>query len=126
MAKFHHCWTRVTDYKGTFCSPIREQSRKGSKMVRHTQTICWEHPASCLNVFDNFVGLALKGLKRNFLHHTVIGYLSNLLMFYHYFLCKASSRSTTSLYPKISCGCVKINWHQVFQLIFLKVLVLVY
>ena len=31
-------------------------------MVKHTQTIRWQQPTSCLSVFDHFVKLALKGL----------------------------------------------------------------
>ena len=30
-------------------------------MVKHTQTIRWLLPMNCLNVFDHFLGLALKG-----------------------------------------------------------------
>ena len=33
-------------------------------MVTHSQTICRLLPTNCLNVFDNFVRLALKGLKK--------------------------------------------------------------
>ena len=33
-------------------------------MVKHTQTICQLLPTNCLSVFDPFVGLVLKGLKR--------------------------------------------------------------
>ena len=36
-------------------------------MVKHTQTICWKFggdlPTNCLNVLDDFVKLALKGLR---------------------------------------------------------------
>ena len=32
-------------------------------MVKHTQTICRQQPTNCLSVFDQFVGLALKGLR---------------------------------------------------------------
>ena len=36
-------------------------------MVKHTQAIRRLLPKNCLNVFDHFVGLALKGLnKTNF------------------------------------------------------------
>ena len=31
-------------------------------MGKHTQTIRQQKPTSCLNVFDHFVGLLLKGL----------------------------------------------------------------
>ena len=31
-------------------------------MVKHTQTICRQKPMNYLNVFDDFLGLALKGL----------------------------------------------------------------
>ena len=33
-------------------------------MVKHTQTILRLLPTNCLSVFDHFVGLALKGLKK--------------------------------------------------------------
>ena len=33
-------------------------------MVKHTQTIRRQKPTNCLIVFDNFVGLAYKGLTR--------------------------------------------------------------
>ena len=32
-------------------------------MVKHTQTIRWQQPTNCLRVFDDFVRLALKGLR---------------------------------------------------------------
>ena len=32
-------------------------------MVKHTQIICWQQPTNCLNVFDHFLWLALKGLS---------------------------------------------------------------
>ena len=38
--------------------------RKPHKMVKYTQTICRQKPTNCLSVFDHFVGLALKGLRR--------------------------------------------------------------
>ena len=37
--------------------------RQPPKIVKHTQTICRLLIMNCLNVFDHFVGLALKGLK---------------------------------------------------------------
>ena len=42
--------------------------RQVHKMVKHTQTNRWLLPTNCVNVFDHFVGLALKGL--NCLHYT--------------------------------------------------------
>ena len=35
-------------------------------MVKHTQTIRWQQPTSCLRVFDHFMGLAFKGLRLDF------------------------------------------------------------
>ena len=32
-------------------------------MGKHTPTFCRQKPTNCLNVFDHFVGLALKGLR---------------------------------------------------------------
>ena len=34
-------------------------------MVKHTQTICRKLPINCLSAFDHFVGLALKGLRKD-------------------------------------------------------------
>ena len=34
-------------------------------MVKHTQTICRQEPTNRLSVFDHFVGLAPKGLKKD-------------------------------------------------------------
>ena len=39
--------------------------RQPRKMIKHTQTIGQQKLTSCLSVFDNFVGLALKGLIQN-------------------------------------------------------------
>ena len=33
-------------------------------MVKHAQTIRRQKPTNCLSVFDHFVGLALKGLRK--------------------------------------------------------------
>ena len=33
-------------------------------MVKHTQTTCQQQPINCLSVFDHFVGLTLKGLRK--------------------------------------------------------------
>ena len=37
--------------------------RQPNKMAKHTQAICRLLPTNCLNVFDHFVGLVLKGLN---------------------------------------------------------------
>ena len=34
-------------------------------MVLHTQTICYQKPTNRLSVFDQFAGLAFKGLELN-------------------------------------------------------------
>ena len=34
-------------------------------MIKHTQTICRQQLTNFLSVFDHFVGLALKGLRRD-------------------------------------------------------------
>ena len=48
--------------------------RQPHKMVNHTQTICRWQPTNCLSVFDHFVGLAFKELKRRreMLHHSSV------------------------------------------------------
>ena len=38
--------------------------RQPNKLVKHTQTIHRLLPTNCLNVFDHFVGLVIKGLIR--------------------------------------------------------------
>ena len=40
-------------------------------MVKHTQTICRQQPTNCLSVFDHFVGLALKGLRKLIEEHDI-------------------------------------------------------
>ena len=44
------------------------------KMVKHTQTICQQQSTDCLSVFDNFVGLALNGLKHFLLSQLLDNY----------------------------------------------------
>ena len=39
-------------------------------MVKHTQTIRRPLPTNCLNVFDHFVGLALKSLSSSQFYNT--------------------------------------------------------
>ena len=42
---------------------IEPFKRQPHKMVKHTQTICWQELTNCLSVFEHFEGLALKELK---------------------------------------------------------------
>ena len=44
-------------------------------MIKHTQTICRQQLTNFLSVFDHFVGLALKGLRRDVSPLTEIQYL---------------------------------------------------
>ena len=37
--------------------------RHPHKMVKHTQTFCWQQQANCLCMFDHYVWLRLKELK---------------------------------------------------------------
>ena len=50
-------------------------------MVKHTQTICRQQPTNCLSAFDDFLGLALKGLilKK---HSILMSYLSSFSSWY--------------------------------------------
>ena len=41
---------------------LNMNKRQSHKMVKHTQTICWQKPTICLSVFDHFVKLELKGI----------------------------------------------------------------
>ena len=43
-------------------------------MVKHTQTIRRQLPTTCLDVFDHFVGLALKELRTNFSFYEPLGF----------------------------------------------------
>ena len=45
-----------------FCTGSNSAHGVRHEMVKHTQTICQQNPATCLSVFDHFVRLALKGL----------------------------------------------------------------
>ena len=53
------------DVKNRFHATCNSQpyKRQPREMIKHTQTIRWQLPTNCLSVFDNFVGLALKGLS---------------------------------------------------------------
>ena len=42
--------------------------RQNHKMVKHTQTIRWQFADELFDVFDDFVGLALKGLNTRSIH----------------------------------------------------------
>ena len=44
-------------------------------MVKHIQTICQQQPTICLSMFDQFVQLALKGLK--WFRNSTIFHLNN-------------------------------------------------
>ena len=46
--------------------------RQPHKMVRHTQIISGNLPTNCLSVFDHFVGLALKRLKKIFKKYSFV------------------------------------------------------
>ena len=37
--------------------------RQPHRMLKHTQTICWQKPTNCLSVFDHFVRLDTKRFK---------------------------------------------------------------
>ena len=39
--------------------------RQPHKMVKHIQTIRWQQPTNCLSVFEHFVRLTLKGLRKH-------------------------------------------------------------
>ena len=43
--------------------PYQPFKRQHHEKVKHTQTICRLLPTNCSSVLDNFVGLALKGLR---------------------------------------------------------------
>ena len=51
---------------------INPLSLNVTKMVKHTRTIHLLLPTNCLSVFDHFVGLALKGLRKILLNETYI------------------------------------------------------
>ena len=86
------------------------------KMVKHTQTFCQIFPKNSLNVFDHFVGLALKGLnllRPNFLNiynlpflccrnfgkiRVKIGPLTNF--FYFFFIDMQPTKRQTKVCPR--------------------------
>ena len=51
-------------------------------MVKRTKTICRLLPTNCLNAFDHFVGLGLKGLKLL----SILSYFKSLFSFQRLFL----------------------------------------
>ena len=56
-------------YKKSAFNPFKI---KPHKMVKHTQKICRQQSTNCLNVFDSFVELALKGLKTTFIYELLM------------------------------------------------------
>ena len=52
------CWQEIA----TFQTVIKLFKYQPPKMAKHSQTICWLLSTNCLNVFDDFVGLAHIGL----------------------------------------------------------------
>ena len=50
------------------CGEIYSFKRQPPKIVKHTQTIRWLLLTNFLSVFDQFVGLAVKGLIIPFSH----------------------------------------------------------
>ena len=44
--------------------PFKPFKRQPHKIIKYTQTIHWLLPTNCLKVFDHFLGLRLKGLKK--------------------------------------------------------------
>ena len=50
------------------------------KLVKHTKTICRQQPTNCLNVFDHFVELALKGLNAIIIGPLLLSFLSHFFL----------------------------------------------
>ena len=83
-------------------------------MIKNTQTIRQQQPMNCLSVFDNFVGLAVKGLNSIFLkigkfRHINFFWITNSRIYRENYLnqfVKYSSKSTKyyGTYPE--------QWHK--------------
>ena len=58
-------------------------------MVKNTQTIRRQKPTNCLSVFDHFVGLALKWLRK--FDILSISILQNTLQFNRLFTCHSKA-----------------------------------
>ena len=60
VAWFYHCWKPVLSNMSTkTLNPLGANPTKWSNTPKQLT-----NPTNCLNVFDNFVGLALKGLTK--------------------------------------------------------------
>ena len=54
------------------CDSTHQKEKSANhKMVKNTQFV-GKLPTNCLSVFDHFVGLALKGLRRSVTHETTL------------------------------------------------------
>ena len=84
-------WTEEISQHFQSCSQVLLKNlswsfkRQPYKMVKHTQTIRWQQPKNCLNVFEHFVGLALKGLKEIFKDGHLIN--RNVFLQWQWFSC---------------------------------------
>ena len=74
-------------------------------MVKRTQTVCRQQPTNCLNVFDHFWRLALKGLRR--LTPNIHKYFS----FYFIFKLISGDCSAYGAYLDVSCHWSLPSWH---------------
>ena len=73
VAWFYHCWKPVLSNMSTkTLNPLGANPTKWSNTPKQLT-----NPANCLNVFDNFVGLALKGLTKfnTSLGHSILSML---------------------------------------------------
>ena len=74
---FPASFLRIPDFNKCFESSHEQEFastfnslRQLHKTIKHTQTIRRQQPTNCWSVFDNSVGLPLKGLKRGKFEYT--------------------------------------------------------
>ena len=62
VSKTLSCGKIIFLVRGSLISYLFPFKRQLQKMVKPTEAICRVLPTNCLSVFENFVGLILKGL----------------------------------------------------------------
>ena len=79
-------------------------------MVKHTQTIRRQKPTNCLSVFNHFVGLALKGLRYQFMGLIMIDIEQVKFMEKFWGFSRQSTKIESTEYFKNQEEQCRINW----------------
>ena len=87
-------------------------------MVKHTQTIRWLKPTNCLNVFDHFMGLALKGLLKKEKEKTMNGDQLQKLSQFCSLLFKFKEKRSVHMTSSRKTDVVLVTLFHIFHILF--------